>query len=613
MSAPPLPTQLTYGRIRWTVIGLDTDTEADLDDLPDVVSINGRAYVTADVDRDAILGQGLVVPTTILTKRTELLIISGRLQDRAGNTDIKLLANDSPGINPTGWSYTIEYELDDGYTFGSFSFTLTTDELVDLTREIPLGSPSPGVVQLIGPPGPVGEGYGGGFVMGPLDPTAPTAVEIVSRWGLRDDGSVYYDREGAAAGEAALLIPDPATGQFTAFRPGGPFSTPFDVQFSDLINDDTSASYGALTTRFLPASTNIGVNGQFLTLDAAGKPTWVTIPVTRAMHDALADRVTTAEGDVDSLQASVSGLSADKASTAYVDDSVSAEALARVNADIDLQGQINANTGDIDGQNDRLTVIESDFITSVEQAAAIGDATALFRRYFGKLASWPAEAVDGDWFYHTTLKCAMMRLDGFWRQITTARYADAAERDAVPTNLLYSGFRCIITSVAIEYLWFSTAWTTDAKPIAWLRHSAVSAPIPGNVWTTVPWTEAVIDTHGGWTSGTNSRWTVPAGQDGIYAVQAHIAANQSNGTPLPDATTLTARVTKNGAVVNGGGTLLASSKADSLGVHTPRTLLQLVAGNYVEIQSLCNVAWQTRVSTSTGDGIGPSFAIERIR
>lgn len=477
-SAPPLPSQLTYGRIRWTVIGLDTDTEADLDDLPDVVAINGRAYVTPDVDRDAILGQGLVVPTTILTKRTELLIVNGHLQDKAGNTDVKLLANDSPGINPTGWSYTIEYALDDGYTFGSFSFTLSTNELVDLTEEIPLGTPSPGVIELAGPPGPPGEGYGGGFVIGPLDPTAPTSVQIVSRWGVRDDGSAYYDQNGAASHEAGLLVPDPATGQFTVFRPGGPFSTPFDVQFSDLISDSNSASYGALATRFLPASTNVGVNGQFLTLQD-GKPAWVIIPVTQAMHDALAARVTATEGDVDGLQASVSGLSADKASTAYVDDSVSAEALARVNADIDLQGQINANSGNIIGQGNRLTAIETDYITSVEQAAAIDAATALFGRNRGSGTSLPnTDLRRGDVYYHTGLVCLMVYTGAGWRQATRTMVVDIAARDAISTTysaVLYDGFTVWVETLDKLSTWTGTAWDQVASMRRWLQSSTVSA------------------------------------------------------------------------------------------------------------------------------------------
>lgn len=152
----PLPTGLTFGTVKWWVLGLLADTTSDADALPDLLNVNGRAYVTFDIPTDGLLVQETPTPATILKTRLELLIVNGRLQDKAGSQNVKLLANDSPGLSQIGWTYTISYELDDGLTFGSFSFELSTDEVLDLTWAIPLGVVSPGVVITKGQKGDTG-------------------------------------------------------------------------------------------------------------------------------------------------------------------------------------------------------------------------------------------------------------------------------------------------------------------------------------------------------------------------------------------------------------------------------------------------------------------------
>lgn len=140
------PAELTYGTIKWWVAGMVADTTADINDLPELRSVNGRAFVTPDVESDGLFLQELTTPLTLLKIEAELLIVEGRLQDKAGHDFAKLLANDSPGLSQTGWSYTLRFELDDGLTFGEFSFYLTTGEVLDLTMVVPLGTPSAGVV-----------------------------------------------------------------------------------------------------------------------------------------------------------------------------------------------------------------------------------------------------------------------------------------------------------------------------------------------------------------------------------------------------------------------------------------------------------------------------------
>lgn len=196
------PVELTYGTIRWWVFGFIADTSSDGDTLPDLMKVNGRAFVTFDVAADGLFVQETTTPATILKMAMELSIVNGRLQDKAGNQSINLLANDSPGLSQTGWSYTIRYELDDGLTFGSFSFYLTTGEVKDLSLAVPLGSPSPGVVITKGDKGDAGAGFN---FRGPWT-TATTYAEgdVVT-----SNGSVFIALSDHVSGGAAPTLAAP--------------------------------------------------------------------------------------------------------------------------------------------------------------------------------------------------------------------------------------------------------------------------------------------------------------------------------------------------------------------------------------------------------------------
>lgn len=151
MTAPP--EQLTYGKILWSVIGLTTD-EVDADTLPDIIPINGSATIKADVVGAALHATNLPTPLTILLRGMPLNIVNGKLVDRGGNTQINLLACDCPALAEIDWSYTITWELNDGFSFGSFSFKVLTGEVKDLTLASPLAVADDGTVIIQGPPGP---------------------------------------------------------------------------------------------------------------------------------------------------------------------------------------------------------------------------------------------------------------------------------------------------------------------------------------------------------------------------------------------------------------------------------------------------------------------------
>lgn len=160
-----LPTGLLYGTVRWLVVGVGEDS-LDVGDNPDPDQIQGMVTFTATPP--AILYTGQPEPMTVLPRPVKYPIKNGKLVDVNNDRDVTLVACDSPGTSPQGWSYTASYELEDGYTFGSFSFLLPAGETVDLTTVYPLPDPTTGILYIKGDKGDPGEvsGVAGGALQG---------------------------------------------------------------------------------------------------------------------------------------------------------------------------------------------------------------------------------------------------------------------------------------------------------------------------------------------------------------------------------------------------------------------------------------------------------------
>ena len=110
-----------------------------------------------------------------------------------------------------------------------------------------------------GDQGPIGQSYGGGFTVDGDIADGVIETRIESPWGLRDNGTAYYDPDGALPAEAALLMPDPFTGGWALFRPGQPTAT---------LNADR---FRQLLTQYGLAVDQVGAPGGVATLDAGGK------------------------------------------------------------------------------------------------------------------------------------------------------------------------------------------------------------------------------------------------------------------------------------------------------------------------------------------------------
>jgi len=149
-----LPVQ--YGQVRWQAVSGTADGN-DPDSLPDAVPVTGQLTFTASVP--VLLAPGAAIPVSVfLTPVTYDLDNQGVLRDKQGNDLINLVATDSPGLTPTGWTWQVTYRLNDGLTRGSFSFDLPAGTVVDLTTVSPVSTAN-GAAIIQGPPGPPGSQY----------------------------------------------------------------------------------------------------------------------------------------------------------------------------------------------------------------------------------------------------------------------------------------------------------------------------------------------------------------------------------------------------------------------------------------------------------------------
>lgn len=177
-----LPAALEYGTVRWRVVGIEED-DTDPDELPQSEDINGTVTFRPIVP-NAIKFVGTpedLTPVTILPRTYTYPIEAGVLKNRSGgNADVRLVACDSPGTSPQGWQYLVEYQLDDGYSFGSFYITLNADEVLDLTLAMPQLNPVDGVLYTSGPPGAAATVDVGTVTTGP----AGSEAEVVNSGNL---------------------------------------------------------------------------------------------------------------------------------------------------------------------------------------------------------------------------------------------------------------------------------------------------------------------------------------------------------------------------------------------------------------------------------------------
>jgi hypothetical protein len=154
-----LPSNVNYG----TVVGQFLLAYADSNDVgpnPDGRPAKGSIYFRPSPIK-LLNASSSPNPVTVLPAVVECLLDSeGYLLGYPGDRGVRLIATDDPDMNPTGWTWTVEFRLTDQddvpVSLPSFSISLPTDATVDLTTLSPVPDAS-GVFYLVGPKGDKGD------------------------------------------------------------------------------------------------------------------------------------------------------------------------------------------------------------------------------------------------------------------------------------------------------------------------------------------------------------------------------------------------------------------------------------------------------------------------
>lgn len=227
----------------------------------------------------------------------------------------------------------------------------------------------------------------------------------------------------------------------------------------------------------------------------------------------------------------------------------------------------------------------------------------------------------GDVYAHTGLGCLLVYGPNGWRQEDIPSFATAVARTNMSgtySAALYTGFRVRQTDTGNTWEWTGSAWKAVPDytfPTASAHQAGATTGAPAG-WHTLALDTVDIDSHSAFTTGTtydvttSSKFTVPAGQDGLYACEG------SAFLLVPATVFYNARIIKNNATVvasQGSSSYNATGTATALSAGTGRHLLNLVAGDSIQLQGYTSGnSLSTGGSTTYPDG-GSWLAVERIR
>lgn len=211
-----LPTNVNYG----TVVGqflLAYSDGVDVDPQPDGVPAKGFIYFRPSPIKilDASSSPN---PVTILPAVVECALdTEGYLLGGDNTRGVRLVATDDADLNPTNWTWTVEFRLTDQddvpVPIPSFSISLPADTTVDLTTASPVPDAN-GVYYLIGPKGDKGD-------TGDTGPAGAAATITVgtTTTGAEGTSATVTNSGTSSAAVFDFVIPVGATG---ATGPQGP-------------------------------------------------------------------------------------------------------------------------------------------------------------------------------------------------------------------------------------------------------------------------------------------------------------------------------------------------------------------------------------------------------
>lgn len=192
-----LPTNVDYG----TVVGqflLAYGDGVDADVFPDGVPAKGSIYFRPSPVK--LLDAGASPnPVTILPAVVECTLdTNGYLLGPDGTQGVNLVATDDADLNPTDWTWLVEFRLTDQddvpVSVASYSIELPASTTVDLTTVSPVPSAN-GTYYLVGPTGPTGATG----ATGPAGDAATIAVGTVTTGAEGSSATVTNSGTSSAA------------------------------------------------------------------------------------------------------------------------------------------------------------------------------------------------------------------------------------------------------------------------------------------------------------------------------------------------------------------------------------------------------------------------------
>lgn len=192
-----LPTNVSYGIVTGRFLLAYADS-SDVDPQPDGVPAKGFVIFTASpiklLDASASPAPVTILPAAVLAN----LNSEGYIEGYTGDAGIRLVATDDTDLNPTGWTWRVDFRLTDEadvpVTLPSFSFQLPTDTTVDLTTVSPVPG-ADGTFYIIGPTGLTGA-------------TGATGTAATVAAGTTTTGAAGTDADVANSGTSAAAVFD---------------------------------------------------------------------------------------------------------------------------------------------------------------------------------------------------------------------------------------------------------------------------------------------------------------------------------------------------------------------------------------------------------------------
>ena len=211
-----LPDDVSYGKITGRFVRAVGDTTADTDTFPDSTPSAGTVTFTPSVTYvlDAA-NQQVISPEKI----TCTLDAEGYITDETGARGVYLIATDSPGLNPSGFTYKVVVTLGSGATSKTWTFNI----------DVPSGSERD-ISQIA----PVPASGGTPTVVGPAGPANDLSIGTVTTVDATDDAS-------------AQISGDPPTQTLDLWIPRGPQGEQGEPGQSGVVTL-TQAEYDALDT-----------------------------------------------------------------------------------------------------------------------------------------------------------------------------------------------------------------------------------------------------------------------------------------------------------------------------------------------------------------------------